>query len=152
MKPASGPASQGRIHVDLSRRPLIVATFVGVPNEAQFVEYLEILATNLRTTLAQSKKTAMILDTTQAPVAAPPRLRQIQAEWLKEHHQGLRLGLVGMGFVIQSALVRGAMTAVMWLQNLPYPYSVCATLDQAERFCAGQLAQHNYVIPPRGQG
>ena len=147
----AAPATEGRILVDLDRRPLVVATMIGMPNEKQFVEYLSTMAGNLRYALNKSEKTAVILDTTQSPVAASPRLRKLQADWLQEHNQGLRLACCGMGFVIQSALQRGAMTAVMWLQGMPYPHSVCATLEKAEAYCIEQLAQHGQTVPPRAR-
>lgn len=122
---------------------------IGMPSEEQFIAYLNTMADNMRYALARSEKTAVILDTTQAPVAGSPRTRKLQADWLKEHNAGLRIACVGMAFVIQSALVRGAMTAVMWLQGMPYPHAVFGTLDQAEAYCVERLAQHGQTVPPR---
>ncbi len=36
-----------------------------------------------------------------------------------------------------------------WLQGMPYPHSVCATLEKAEAYCTDQLAQHGQTVPPR---
>ncbi len=149
---AVAPPTTGQIVVDFERRPLVVATMIGLPNEQQFIEYLNTMAVNMRYALARSEKTAVILDTTQAPVALSPRMRKLQAEWLQEHSHGLRVACVGMGFVIQSALVRGAMTAVLWLQGMPYPHAVCASWEKAEAYCLEQLAQHGQIVPPRARG
>ena len=49
----------------------------------------------------------------------------------------------GGGFVIDNALVRGALTAIMWLAPSAYPHEVFASVDAAERWCREQLAGAN---------
>lgn len=128
-----------RIDLDISRN-LVIATFFGAPDDAAYEHYLGLLADNLRNVLRQSTKTTMILDTTHAPIPASAKCRQMQASWLRTHHEELRLGCVGTAFVFQSTLVRGAVTAVLWLQSLPYDYTLVATRAEAETWCAKQLA------------
>lgn len=140
-----------RIDVNYERRPLIVATFFGSPTDQQFAEYLEALAKNLMECIRTGKKTALLLDTTYAPIPASAGKRKQQADWLEKYSRELGIACVGTAFVIQSTLVRGAMTAVFWLQRLPYPHTVAASYEQGEAWCIEQLAASGLSVQARGQ-
>jgi hypothetical protein len=45
----------------------------------------------------------------------------------------------GSAFVITNPLLRGAMTAILWVQPLPYPYEIFTTMEAARSYCAGLL-------------
>ena len=51
--------------------------------------------------------------------------------------------------MITSSLVRGILTAILWLSDIPSPYHVVGTQAEAEAWCEAQLAQHGVVLPPR---
>ena len=58
-------------------------------------------------------------------------VRRMQAEWLKEHHDLLRLVLHSISVVVPNPLTRGAVTAVTWMANTPCPIKTHASLEQA---------------------
>jgi hypothetical protein len=61
----------------------------------------------------------------------PPEVRKLQAEWMQQHRELIAATCMGMAFVIESRLVRGALTAIFWVTPSPVPYSVHATLHEA---------------------
>lgn len=61
----------------------------------------------------------------------PPEVRKLQAEWMQEHSELIAATCLGMAFVIESRLVRGALTAIFWVTPSPVPYSVHPSLKEA---------------------
>jgi hypothetical protein len=131
------------IEISFVRRPLIVVRFVGLPNDDEFRGYLQAMAENLRESIARKVSTALVIDTTVQVNPVSAAQRRLQADWIKEHERALRIGCAGTAFVISSALHRGVMTAVLWLQQLPYPYSVFGALHDAEAWCLARLSSAN---------
>ena len=124
----------GSIHVNDSGFPLVVVTFEGSVEDREFDRYLA----HLDTLLERQKRSVIVLDAARA-TRTPATQRRKQAEWMKENQALLRTYSVGTAFVISSPLVRGGLTAILWLQSLPTPYIVVATLAEAERWARAQL-------------
>lgn len=61
----------------------------------------------------------------------PATIRKMQADWTNQNEHKLEQILHGMGFVVPSALTRGAMTAVMWLIRPKWPMIAHASLEEA---------------------
>lgn len=70
-----------------------------------------------------------------------PKARKAVAEWLrrKDVQQYSRTLCVGAASVLESALSRGALTALMWLWTPPMPLRPCATVDEGLDYCLGRL-------------
>jgi hypothetical protein len=64
----------------------------------------------------------------------------MQAGWMKRHEVETRRGTAGIAFVIPSALVRGALTAILWLQPLACPHFVTANFEDGFRSAHQKLA------------
>lgn len=131
---------------DDSRYPLIVIRFHESSSEEDFVEHLRLLDLNLKRTFEARTKTALIYDATLGQ-GSSLRIRKLQADWMKANADVVRLGCVGISFVITSALVRGGLTAGLWLADIAAPYEVVATVGEAEAFCKKKLAQAGVALP-----
>lgn len=126
------------ITIDESRWPLVVMTIVGTPTDAEVDAMLEGSARNLR----RSGRQVGILDLTRAD-RPPPVQRKKHAAWMNENAELLRARSAGMAFVITSPLVRGILTAIMWIQPLPMEHTVVATYAEAERWAMAQLRKYD---------
>ena len=84
--------------------------------------------------------------------AAGAAERKILSEWMARDFDLLRSCSLGVGFVIDSGLVRGALTAVFWLSRLPSPYRVHATLEEALRVAIEQVEAANLPVAPELRG
>ncbi len=144
-----GTPPEHRIDVRFGQWPLVVVSFVGQPSDQAFAEYLDILERNLRETLARGLKTSALVDTTLGPIPASTKQRRMQAEWLGRNASILRAGCAGTAFVVQSPVVRGVLTAVMWMQDMPHAHATFATYERAERWCIARLADANIDVAPR---
>ncbi len=61
--------------------------------------------------------------------ASSPRIHEMSAKYC-----------VGAAVVLQSAVTRGAFTALTWVWKPAFPQKAVATLDDAVAYCADQLA------------
>jgi hypothetical protein len=133
------------IAIDDTRRPLIVVTFVGSATDAEFDAYLDAMATSV---LARRERTVTLLDATRSD-ATPAAQRRRQAEWLKTHDAELRRYSLGTAFVIRSPIVRGVLTAILWIQPMSVPYTVVATRNEGEAWAAEMLSRAGLRLPDR---
>jgi hypothetical protein len=120
--------------VDGSRAPLIVVRFVGTVDDDAFERYLAEYAA----VFDAKQRYAVVLDAMEAGVPTA-RQRARQAAWMGEHDATLRRLCVGGAFAIRSGLVRGALTAILWLQPLPFPYAVVGSVPEAELWARARL-------------
>lgn len=66
-------------------------------------------------------------------------MRRRQAEWLARQRAVMASKCAGLAFVLPSALHRGMLTAVLWIQPLPAPHCVVSTVEEAETWCRERL-------------
>lgn len=131
------------ITIDESRRPIVLVTFVGTASDAEFDNYLRGMTEQI---LARREKTVTILDALRSDQTSAAQRRR-QAEWLKSHAEDLRRYSLGTAFVIRSALVRGALTAIFWMQPLDRPHTIVASLEEAETWGRDRLREAG-IVPP----
>lgn len=122
--------------LDDTRHPLVVVTFEGQLTDDEMTKYLEDMETRV---LGRRMPYAVVVDATRSR-GIDARQRRIQADWLRRHEAEIRRFNRGTAFVITSPIVRGALTAIFWIQPLPSPHVVVSTFDQAEAWCRAQLA------------
>jgi len=67
----------------------------------------------------------------KVPMQPNAKHRSRQAEWMKAHQPELRYRTAGIGFVMSSALMRGGLTAILWLAPLPCPHGIFSTMPEA---------------------
>jgi len=124
----------GSIHVSDREFPLLVVTFEGSVDDQEFDRYLA----QLDALWQRKTRSVIVLDATKATRSTPTQRRK-QADWLKENELLLRAYSAGTAFVISSPLIRGGLTAILWLQSLPTPHVVVGTLREAEHWARAQL-------------
>jgi hypothetical protein len=134
------------IHIDASRHPIVVVTFVGAATDAEFQDYLASMENMM---VMRRGTNCTILDATRAG-NTPALQRRMQADWLKRNEELLRKHSAGTAFVINSPLVRGLLTAILWMSPMATPHTVVASLDEAERWAAAQLRARGVEPPAPG--
>lgn len=125
------------VRIDDSRHPLVVVQFVGASTDAEFDAYLEQMH---QIVLARKQKNVTIFDATRSTDTNAQQRRK-QADWLKAHAGLLRTYSLGSAFVITSPLVRGVLTAILWLQPMPAPHTVVGTYAEGERWAIEKLRE-----------
>ena len=84
---------------------------------------------------------AIVLDASTAGVPTPSQ-RRMQTDQMRTDYERIKRQCVGGAFVIPSQLVRGGLTAMLWVQPLPFAHKVVADLPSAEAWCRAQLASN----------
>jgi hypothetical protein len=133
----------GSITIDESRRPIVTVRFVGAVSDGEFDEYLAAMERMLE----RRQKTLTILDARES-ARTPPTQRRKQAEWLKAQTSMLQAYSCGSAFVITSPLVRGVLTAILWVQPLPVPHTVVGSITDAEAWARKRLLAEGVTPPP----
>jgi len=77
--------------------------------------------------------------------------RSLIAEWMQRDRKLMQDTAVGVGFVMDGALLRGALTAVFWLARTPVPYRVHGTLEQALSVAINELEANGLRTPSASQ-
>lgn len=125
-------------------RPLYRVTWRAAPTMPEFEAYLSAMLADMQRADATSR--IIIQDSRYGP-GLDAAQRRMQADWIKQHDALLRKRAVAIVFVYSSTLLRGMLTAILWLSPLPMPHYVCATLDDTLDLCERILAQHGFPMP-----
>jgi hypothetical protein len=131
------------IIVDDSRRPIVTVRFIGSVTDEEFHAYLREMEERV---LGRKQPYVSIYDATLA-VPTPATQRKMQAEWLRQHRDILVRCSLGVAFVIRSPLVRGVLTAILWMQPLEWPHVVVPTVADAEAWVRARLREAG-LSPP----
>ncbi len=126
------------ITIDSSRPPLLVIRFEGVVDDVAFDRYLSDIH-ELGERRSAGERYAMIIDGRGGGRPTPAQ-RHRQTEFIKTHSRDLAARCAGAAFVITSAVGRGVLTALLWVQPMPYEHVVVSTMLEAEDWCNKRLA------------
>jgi hypothetical protein len=127
----------GSFTLNFGTLPILEVTYVGTIDDATFQRYLDDLAS----VLSVRQPYVLLADATRsgAPTA---KQRRMQADLIREHFAGFERYCAGAAFVIESALIRGALTAILWAQKLPYEHTVVGTREDALAWLTPRVARN----------
>lgn len=128
---------------------------MGELDEREFDAYLRFLDFNVARTAAARTKIALLFDGREVGRVSPS-IRRKQADWIKENMDMSRQNCAGFAYVLDSSMVRGMLTAILWLVTMPADYTITATVAEGETWLKQQLATFGVrvdgamlSIPPR---
>jgi hypothetical protein len=131
-----------KTRLDESRWPLIVYTAIGDQTDEDFDAYLA----DADRVLSRQERHGVIFDARRAsPIG--PKLRKRQVDWLRENDRRLRARCVALGMLLSSPIQRGVFRAILWMNPLPYPYSVEVRFEAARRFVCQHLERRGCTVP-----
>jgi hypothetical protein len=128
--------------------PVIIRRVSGLLSNEQMAAQLRATTEHMRACAAEHRRTITIVDLAQAD-QAPAVQRQMQASWIAENEALLREVSLGTAFVVPSALVRGALTAIFWLKRPPHEHALFATFDEAVDWALVALRRAGLHAPER---
>lgn len=119
----------------------IITTFISKATDSEYADYLEEYTRKMWEAVRQYGRVVNIIDTTTWKGSTPTQ-RQMHSEWIKANQHVIRDHAAGIAFVIKSPLVRGGLTAVLWLARIPAPVKILPTKSDALRWGNAQLDEH----------
>lgn len=117
---------------------MVCIEFHGVVSDEQWEAYLRRLQAIQDEAHAQRKKLVLVVDALHATSPVTASQRRLQAEQIA--HNADRQVLLGMAAVIDRPLIRGALTALLWIQRFDWDYTVVGTREAAELWALDKLA------------
>jgi hypothetical protein len=130
--------------LDTSRFPLVIVSLSGSFSDAAFDEYLQSLA---RASFERKEQSVVLFDATHAGMATATQ-RKKHASWMNANEEPIKEYVLGCAFVIRSSIIRGVLTAILWLHPLPSAYVVLEAFDEAENWAILKLASVGLRVPP----
>jgi len=128
--------------------PLRVLVQISPTTDDNLRAYLDEQLVEMRANLARGKRTIVVIDASMGmrPTATQ---RKLQADWINDHAALLGASCLGIAFVIPSPLVRGALTAIFWVAQMPIPHTVHGTLSQAVGWATARLDEFGVELPAK---
>ena len=117
--------------IDRKSLPMLQLRYVGDSSDAELTEFLS----GLDELLKLPGRKVCVFDLTRATTGTP-RQRQLQGAWIAKNEAALARSFAAAAIVTESAIIRGAVTAIFWIRPLPFPTRVVATLEAAETWLA----------------
>ncbi len=125
------------IAVETHRSPIYVVRFCGKATPAQYEAYLAQMTALMRQPV--EAKRIVINDASEWAVSTASE-RRMQSDWIRAHEHDLCRTVDAIGFVFSSALMRGALHAVFWLQPLPVSHEIFGRFSEALDWARERLA------------
>lgn len=137
----------------VTKLPALPLTYVGLSANEHDGEYNRDLAgfrSALTEDLRAGRKTVVILDLRRSSALSTSQ-RWMTGVWMKEVAPLFESTTFGTVFVVESALVRGVLSALLWVQPKGTPYAIVADLDSAVLWAISCMedARVNLSIEPR---
>lgn len=132
----------GTIELDMTEWPLAK---VVLPSEPVSTEELLRFVQTQRDMLAREELHGLICDARRT-IVMPPNQRRIFGEWLVEAEEATAKYTVRLGIVFSNPLIRGAMTAVMWIKKPACETKVFATWGEARAWVEDGLRKQGLLL------
>jgi hypothetical protein len=140
----------GGLRIDSTDWPLVLMEW---PEErvaeADFHDALGCIEQLWREGHALGLRSYEVVDFTRMREIAPASQRKYAAEWLRTNETLVKAASVGGAWVTPSAILRGIVTAIMWIHKPPNPTEFFATRPQAYVHALDQLEQARVSLPAR---
>ena len=132
------------IHMDRRRAPLIRVTLCGTVTDKAFERYLA----DSDQVIGASMPYVLFYDAAgEATISADQRRRQVA--WIRRNDAALRKLCHGAAFYFDSALTRGALTAVLWMEPLPFNHMIVSSRHEGLKWAEDRLRAANIALPPQ---
>jgi hypothetical protein len=133
------------IVVEDEQWPIVLVTFPSQLDDDDFTNYLGALAA-----LRSRKAPYVIVFDIAKSQQLTPKQRKMQADYIKAEAQLRELFLKGVAFVAPTAIHRGILTAIFWLQKAPVQHQAFAKLGEAVAWARSTLKMS--IAPRAGSG
>lgn len=134
--------------IKLAWVPITCVRPIGHPSDQELTESLQQITETIEADKRAGLKRVMIVDMRQAG-ALSANQRKVASAWMKQNLQLYTPFALGCVFVINSPIVRGVLTALLWLTPLELAYEVVGDIDEATRWAIARLETQRIAVPER---
>ncbi|AKJ05895.1 hypothetical protein ATI61_110358 [Archangium gephyra] len=126
--------SRGVASIDDSHWPLLITRIAGEMSNQEFDDYL---ARSIRT-MGRGQPHVLVVDLSQA-VGMSPEQRQRLEQWSREHDEAMQRTVVGAAYITPTAVVRLALSVLLYVRRPSYPYVIVTREQQALEWAIKRL-------------
>jgi hypothetical protein len=123
------------LDIDESGFPLVVATFRGQMTASLLAPYFARVDAWYRDQLSY----ACVFDIARCDIPSAADRKRIAAT-IAAYEAKVERFCVGAALVVTNPVLRGAVTAVLWVHPMRHPHALVGTRQEARNLCAGWLA------------
>ena len=98
--------------------------------------------------LERERRFVNVTDATLVVDRPPATVRKLLADWSRDNDERMVRLSCGDARVVRSAIIRGAMTAVLWLHKPKVSQEWFSSMDDAVSWAIHQLDAAQVAIPP----
>jgi hypothetical protein len=95
------------------------------------------------------EKCCLVTDAARIQAIPPASQRKITADWARSTAELQKAVSVGGACVTPSSIIRGIITAILWIYKPPNPVAFFATRDEAKLQAIKWLDEAGVKLPPR---
>ena len=128
--------------------PLTLMRPSGTPSDEELAEALRAITEFLEGELRAQRRGVMIVDMSRAGALRAGQ-RRIASDWMKDNNHIYKHVAIGSALIIASSIVRGVLTALLWVSPIDMPYESCSNLDDAVRWAITRLEAERLPVPAR---
>ena len=128
--------------------PIVLRQLQVGMTEQQLRAQLDQTAEHLAEAERQGQRTVVIVDVSET-VRASKEERKLETEWRTRHEAMLKRVSLGAAVLVPNQFVRGALTAILWLQPPPNGHIVTLRLSEAVDWAVARLTSHGVPVPDR---
>jgi hypothetical protein len=137
-------AESTRATLDLTLWPIVVFT---LREGAKASDFSEVFARFESAVFTRRERYVCITNVGMLHNVPGAQDRKAIAEWVEKHADYVRRWELGSSTVIRSAVVRGALTALFWIQKPPTPQTAHGTLRESIEWGLAILDQAGIARP-----
>jgi len=137
-------AEHSRADLDLSLWPLVIFT---VREGMKAADYLAVFARYEAEVFTRKERYVSITNLSMLDGVPGAHDRKVLADWMGKHSDYVGRWALGNCTVIRSAVVRGALTALYWVQKPPTPQTAHGTLWESIEWGLTTLDQAGIARP-----
>lgn len=134
--------------IKLDWAPLLCLRPIGNPSDQELVDSLQTITGLLEAERRLQRRAVMIVDMRKAEALSAPQ-RRTASEWMKKNMVLYKQSILAGVFIIDSPVIRGVLTALLWLSPMELPYEVVGNLDEAVRWSIARFDAEHVPIPER---
>lgn len=118
------------IEVDDKQYPLVAIRVSGQIRDEEMSSYLAAMGALIDHARQTGRRAVHVIDARGSKISSAYQ-RQMMGAWMKAHDEANRQTCGGFAFVFDSAIIRGALTAVLWICPMPAPHRIFADVGEA---------------------
>lgn len=123
------------VDIDTTGWPLVIARMNDEQSDAEFQSVLDVYTGFLD----RGEPYGLVLVTSPDRPMIKPSQARLQVQWIRDNEARLSRLCLGVAFVLQSPLMRGALRAILAMQSLPSPHRVLPTEADAVAWVRNRL-------------